>query len=352
MNENTICKPGAPGAKQTYSSSVNDPDPGGYNVSWQTGPQDREPMFRESFSVGKKETSTASVSTLCWDNEVCASPQVSWGYCSSHNNDELHLSTCCGPGTVPSTSHTLQHSFHLILTTNLQGRNYYYPLASKPGSKTSRVYLAPTAWLVSDNGQIQLQVVWALTLFSSYPLSTLPLFMYDRLIFPTMIPSLEGWTKFCTYVNRCLSTEILVWPELVLCAWLVRACKHPLGFSKAESKQSEPQVHLASFCSLLLPGLSPVSLTSALCCPHHCHPQPMPFPLSHLPWICPPTCLQAQFLPGLATLLTEAGRGQSAHLAQQSCGPSFTSHLCPNFVFTAIFHLHQLLAPHSLGSSK
>lgn len=107
--------------------------------------------------------------------------------------------------------------------------------------------------------------------------------MYDRLIFPTMIPSLEGWTKFCTYVNRCLSTEILVWPELVLCAWLVRACKHPLGFSKAESKQSEPQVHLASFCSLLLPGLSPVSLTSALCCHTTATHSLCPFPSATSP---------------------------------------------------------------------
>lgn len=60
-----LCKPGAIGAKQTYSNSVNDPDPGEYNVSWQTGPQDREPTFKEAFSIGEKETSTASVSSLC-----------------------------------------------------------------------------------------------------------------------------------------------------------------------------------------------------------------------------------------------------------------------------------------------
>lgn len=120
----------------------------------------------------------------------------------------------------------------------------------------------------------------------------------------------------------------------------MRGCKYPLGFSKAESKQSEPQVHLASFCSLLLPGLSPVPLTSAPCCPHQCHPQPVPFPLSHLPWVCPPTCLQAQFLPGLATLLTESAHLASNHVVQVShsiFAPTLSSQ--PFFISTSSFLL-------------
>lgn len=99
-------------------------------------------------------------------------------------------------------------------------------------------YFAPAAWLVSDKGQIQPQVVWALNLSLHTHSATLPLFTCDRLIIPTMTASLEGWTKFCAYLNRCLMHKASrVAGILFRCAWLVQGCKHQPGYSRAEGKQ-------------------------------------------------------------------------------------------------------------------
>lgn len=86
------------------------------------------------------------------------------------------------------------------------------------------------------------------------------------------------------------------------------AAHSPKATARRKANSLSPSVHLTSF--LLFPGLPllPPGLYTLL--PTPCPPQPVSFPLSCLSWICPPSCLHAQFLPGLATFLPEAHRIQ------------------------------------------
>lgn len=122
--------------------------------------------------------------------------------------------------------------------------------------------------------------------------------------------SMEGWTMFCAFLNRgTMHRASSVAVTLFLRAWLVRGCTSPLGYSRAEGK--EFQLHSPPSSSLLSPGLPllPLDPSTPLCIP--LPPVASALSLSYLPWIHPPTCLHAQFLPGLATVLTEANRSRS-----------------------------------------
>ena len=165
---------------------------------------------------------------------------------------------------------------------------------------------------ISDKGQIQIQVVWTLNSFSSYPRGYSASLHVWQVLFPTMMTRWEGWARFCVYLNRCLMPWVYrVGVTLFLCAQLMTGCTHPPGHSRAEGKQPRPW---GLPRSLLLP----LALDCPDLCTHHprhCHPQPLSLPLGCLSWVCIPARLHAQFLPGLETLLLKAAQSRPAHQA-------------------------------------
>lgn len=146
--------------------------------------------------------------------------------------------------------------------------------------------------------------------------------MYDRLIFPAMVPSLEGWTEDRAFLNRCAmhkasSVAVTLFPW----AWLVRSCTHhphppPHASTEQKANSLSPLVHRAPSCSLL--GCPHCLLTSTPCRPYHCHPQLMPFPSATSPGLAlPPASMhnsrlalqQSSLKPAGADLPTQPGNG-------------------------------------------
>ena len=102
--------------RKPYPISVEDPYPGGYSVSHvpskqALGPENR--CVRKHLQQGRS-TPVPSLCQLSAETmDFVLNHKLAEVTALSHNNEELNLSSYYRPGTILSTSHTLQHSFSL-----------------------------------------------------------------------------------------------------------------------------------------------------------------------------------------------------------------------------------------------